>query len=489
MTKVYKKPTLFQAFIPIIFLIIALFINVRIFGDASLDGSNQIILILSAAVATIVALSLGYDWAKIQKGIVDSISSAMASIIILLLIGSLAGTWLLSGIVPAMIYYGLQILNPTIFLFAACIICSIVSMATGSSWTTSATVGIALIGIGQALGVGSGMVAGAVLSGAYFGDKMSPLSDTTNLAPAMAGTDLFTHIRYMAYTTLPSISITLIIFLIMGFVNGGDGVVTETDTILTAITSRFYISGWLFLVPLAVVVMIVKKVPAAPAILIGALLGAFFALIFQPEVVQSVANWEGASWEITFVGIMKSLYGEISIVTGNEIVDELLTSGGMHGMLGTVWLILSAMIFGGVMESTGLLKRIAEAVISRVHSTGSTVAATAATTIFFNTTASDQYLAIVVPGRMYADIYRRKGLAPENLSRTLEDSGTVTSVLVPWNTCGAYHSNVLGVATLDYLPYAFFNLISPLMTIAFAYLNIKIRRIAKPNSDKTEIVK
>lgn len=275
----------------------------------------------------------------------------------------------------------------------------------------------------------------------------------------------------------------------MGFVNGGDGVVTETDTILTAITSRFYISGWLFLVPLAVVVMIVKKVPAAPAILIGALLGAFFALIFQPEVVQSVANWEGASWEITFVGIMKSLYGEISIVTGNEIVDELLTSGGMHGMLGTVWLILSAMIFGGVMESTGLLKRIAEAVISRVHSTGSTVAATAATTIFFNTTASDQYLAIVVPGRMYADIYRRKGLAPENLSRTLEDSGTVTSVLVPWNTCGAYHSNVLGVATLDYLPYAFFNLISPLMTIAFAYLNIKIRRIAKPNSDKTEIVK
>ncbi|MFT6969690.1 MAG: NhaC family Na+:H+ antiporter [Roseivirga sp.] len=489
MTKVYKKPTLFQAFIPIIFLIIALFINVRIFGDASLDGSNQIILILSAAVATIVALSLGYDWAKIQKGIVDSISSAMASIIILLLIGSLAGTWLLSGIVPAMIYYGLQILNPTIFLFAACIICSIVSMATGSSWTTSATVGIALIGIGQALGVGSGMVAGAVLSGAYFGDKMSPLSDTTNLAPAMAGTDLFTHIRYMAYTTLPSISITLIIFLIMGFVNGGDGVVTETDTILTAITSRFYISGWLFLVPLAVVAMIVKKVPAAPAILIGALLGAFFALIFQPEVVQSVANWEGASWEITFVGIMKSLYGEISIVTGNEIVDELLTSGGMQGMLGTVWLILSAMIFGGVMESTGLLKRIAEAVISRVHSTGSTVAATAATTIFFNTTASDQYLAIVVPGRMYADIYRRKGLAPENLSRTLEDSGTVTSVLVPWNTCGAYHSNVLGVATLDYLPYAFFNLISPLMTIAFAYLNIKIRRIAKPNSDKTEIVK
>lgn len=486
MTKVYKQPTLFQAFIPIIFLVVALFINVRIFGDASLDGSNQIILILAAGVATLVALRLGYDWEKIQRGIVKSISSAMASILILLLIGSLAGTWLLSGIVPAMIYYGLQILNPTIFLFAACIICSIVSMATGSSWTTSATVGIALIGIGQALGINEGMIAGAVLSGAYFGDKMSPLSDTTNLAPAMAGTDLFTHIRYMVYTTVPSISITFILFLILGFVNGGDGAVTETGTILTAISSKFNISGWLFLVPVAVIVMIVKKMPAVPAILIGALLGAVFALIFQPDVVQSVANYEGASWEITFVGIMRSLYGDISIVTGNAIVDELLTSGGMHGMLGTVWLILSAMIFGGVMESTGLLKRIAEAVIARVHSTGSTVAATAATTMFFNATASDQYLAIVVPGRMYADIYKKKGLAPENLSRTLEDSGTVTSVLVPWNTCGAYHSNVLGVVTLDYAPYAFFNIISPLMTVAFAYLNIKIRRILPKKAETTE---
>ncbi len=330
------------------------------------------------------------------------------------------------------------------------------------------------------------MIAGAVLSGAYFGDKMSPLSDTTNLAPAMAGTDLFTHIRYMVYTTVPSISITLVLFLILGFVNGGDGTVTETGAILTAISSRFNISGWLFLVPVAVIVMIVKKMPAVPAILIGAILGAIFALIFQPDVVQSVANYEGASWEITFVGIMRSLYGDISIVTGNAIVDELLTSGGMHGMLGTVWLILSAMIFGGVMESTGLLKRIAEAVIAKVHSTGSTVAATAATTIFFNATASDQYLAIVVPGRMYADIYKKKGLAPENLSRTLEDSGTVTSVLVPWNTCGAYHSNVLGVGTLDYAPYAFFNIISPLMTVAFAYLNIKIRRILPKKAETTE---
>ena len=473
----YQKPSLFQALIPIIFLIVALFINVRIFGDSALDGSNQVILLLSAAVASLVAIRLGMRWDEIQVGIVKTISSAMASILILLLIGSLAGTWLLSGIVPAMIYYGLQILNPTIFLVAACIVCSIVSVATGSSWTTAATVGIALMGIGKALGIDAGMIAGAVLSGAYFGDKMSPLSDTTNLAPAMAGTDLFTHIRYMTITTIPSISIALVLFLILGFMQGGSGDVSQTDEILTAISSKFDINGWLFLVPATVVILIVKKVPALPAILIGTLLGAVFALIFQPEVVSSVANWEGSASTVTFVGIMKAMYGDIAIVTGNGIVDDLLTSGGMAGMLGTVWLILSAMVFGGVVESSGLLKRIAEAVISKVKSNGDLVAATAATTIFFNGTASDQYLAIVVPGRMYSDIYKEKGLAPENLSRTLEDSGTVTSVLVPWNTCGAYHSNVLGVATGAYLPYAFFNLISPVMTVTFAYLNIKIKKL------------
>ncbi|MFY0591043.1 Na+/H+ antiporter NhaC [Roseivirga sp.] len=485
MTYNYKKPTLLQALIPIIFLIVALFYNVLVFGDGALDGSNQIILILSGGVAAIVALRLGMKWKEIEKGIVKTISSAMASIIILLLIGSLAGTWLLSGVVPAMIYYGLQILNPTIFLVAACIVCAIVSIATGSSWTTAATVGIALMGIGKALGIHDGMIAGAVLSGAYFGDKMSPLSDTTNLAPAMAGTDLFTHIRYMTITTIPSIVIALILFLILGFTQGGTGEVTETGAILTAIDSKFNINGWLFLVPAAVVFLIVKKVPAIPAILIGALLGGVFALIFQPEVVKSVADWTGSNSKLMFVGLMKSLFGDVAIVTGNGVVDDLLQSGGMGGMLKTVWLIVSAMIFGGVMESSGLLKRIAEAVITKVSSTGSLVAATAGTTIFFNGTASDQYLAIVVPGRMYADIYREKGLAPENLSRTLEDSGTVTSVLVPWNTCGAYHSNVLGVATGAYLPYAFFNLISPVMTIAMAYLNYKIRKI-KPGSTQTE---
>lgn len=478
MTYKYIRPSLLQAFLPIIFLIVALFVNVRIFGDASLDGSNQIILMLSAAVASLVALQLGFKWKEIRTGIVKSISSAMASIIILLLIGSLAGTWLLSGIVPAMIYYGLMVLNPTIFLFAACVVCAIVSVATGSSWTTAATVGIALVGIGTALGLHPGMVAGAIISGAYFGDKISPLSDTTNLAPAMAGTDLFTHIRYMTYTTVPSIIISLVLFLILGFMYGGEARPMSNDEILNAIGGAFNISGWLFIVPVLVVVLIIKKVPAIPSILAGALLGAVFALIFQPDVVHAVSGYAEASWESGYVGVMMAMYGDISIVTGNEIVDNLLSSGGMFGMLGTVWLILSAMIFGGVMEAGGMLKRIAEAIISVVNSTGSLIASTAGTCVFFNITASDQYLAIVVPGRMYTDMFAKKDLAPENLSRTLEDSGTVTSVLVPWNTCGAYHANILGVSTFAYFPFAFFNLISPFMTIFFAYAGIKIRKLA-----------
>ena len=471
------KPTILQALFPILFLIVALFINVRIFGDAALDGSNQIILMLSAGVASIVAIRLGYKWKKIRTSIVKSISSALSSIIILLLIGSLAGTWLLSGVVPAMIYYGLQVLNPTIFLVAATIVCAIVSVATGSSWTTAATVGIALIGIGTALGLSPGMVAGAIISGAYFGDKMSPLSDTTNLAPAMVGSDLFTHIRYMAYTTVPSITITLIIFLIIGLTQDSSGTTASTQEILEAINGSFFISPVLFIVPIVVVIMIIRKIPAIPAIMIGAILGGVFAAIFQPEVVLSVSEYESLSAEAYYVGIMKAFYGDIQIITGQEIVDDLLSSGGMYGMLDTVWLIVSAMIFGGVMEGTGMLKRIAESIISLVNSTGSLVASTAGTCVFFNITASDQYLAIVVPGRMYTDTYKEKGLAPENLSRTLEDSGTVTSALIPWNTCGAYHAKVLGVATLAYLPFAFFNLISPFMTIFYAYMGIKIRTL------------
>ncbi|WP_420577930.1 Na+/H+ antiporter NhaC [Ekhidna sp.] len=489
-----REPTLFESLIPIIFLILLLVINVGIFGSEALGGSNQIVLILSAGVAAIVAIRIGFKWDDIQDGIVKSISSAMASILILLLIGSLAGTWMLSGVVPAMIYYGLQILNPTIFLVAACIVCSIVSIATGSSWTTAATVGIALIGIGQALGISEGLVAGAILSGAYFGDKMSPLSDTTNLAPAMAGTDLFTHIRYMTITTVPSIILALIIFLVIGLTNSSEGVIEGKKAILAAIDGTFNISGWLFIVPVVVVVLIVKKMPALPALLIGTLLGAVFAFLFQPELVAQVAasssfdgklydEFFGLSPVLTngFIGTMQAMFGDISFTTGNAVLDDegLLSSSGMAGMLSTIWLILSAMIFGGVMEGAGMLKRIASAIISKVNSVGSLISSTVGTCVFFNLTASDQYLAIVVPGRMYADTYREKGLAPENLSRTLEDSGTVTSVLIPWNTCGAYHSTVLGVGTLTYLPYCFFNLISPIMTMIMGYTGYKIKKLLK----------
>jgi NhaC family Na+:H+ antiporter len=472
-----RKPKLAEALIPITFLIILLSINVTVFGDEALDGSNQIVLILSGAVAGLVAIRIGVSWRILQKGILSSINSAMSSILILLLIGSLAGAWMISGIVPAMIYYGLKILNPTIMLFASCVVCALVSMATGSSWTTIATVGLALIGIGKALGMSEGIIAGAIISGAYFGDKMSPLSDTTNLAPAMAGTDLFTHIRYMAITTVPSIVITLLIFLGIGFSYSSGNEIQDIEPILTALSSSFNINLWLFIVPVIVIVLIVKKVPAIPALLAGSLLGILCAVIFQPHIFHEISGISDNPWKSTYIASMKALYTDVSIVTGNGVVDDLLTTGGMAGMLGTIWLVLSAMIFGGIMDASGMLKRITEVIISIVNSTGSLITSTAATCVFFNITASDQYIAIVVPGKMFEKIYREKGLAPENLSRTLEDSGTVTSVLIPWNTCGAAQSNVLGVATFSYLPYCFFNIISPFMTIFFAYAGIKIAKL------------
>ncbi|MBD8487216.1 Na+/H+ antiporter NhaC [Echinicola sp. CAU 1574] len=475
MTNLQKKPSLGEALIPILFLIILLVINIRIFGTDSLSGSNQMVLIFSSALAGLIAIfRLKIGWEPLQEGIVRSIGAAMPSILILLLIGALAGTWLLSGIVPAMIYYGLQILSPGIFLIAACVVSAIVSIATGSSWTTVATVGVALLGIGKALGFEDGVIAGAIISGAYFGDKMSPLSDTTNLAPAMAGTDLFTHIRHMTKTTTPSILITLIIFGVMGYTIGATGSVEQVKGISTVISEKFNISGWLFIVPVLVLVMIVKKVPAVPALLAGALLGGVFAIIFQPQIIQTIAGEGGTYTFQSFKAVMMALYGEISITTSNEMVNELLSTGGMAGMLYTIWLIICAMIFGGIMEESGMLMVIAEAVIAKVHSLGSLIASTAATCVFFNLTTSDQYLAILVPGRMYADIYNKRGLKGENLSRTLEDSATVTSVLVPWNTCGATQASVLGVATLTYAPYCFFNIISPFMTVLYGYFKLGI---------------
>jgi NhaC family Na+:H+ antiporter len=389
----------------------------------------------------------------------------------------LAGTWLISGIVPTMIYYGLQILNPKIFLVAACIICAIVSLASGSSWSTIATVGIALLGIGEALQISEGLVVGAIISGAYFGDKLSPLSDTTNLAPAMAGTDLFTHIKYMMYTTVPSFLISLILFLVIGLTFDSTQNTTDIKSLLSAIDNSFNVSPWLFLVPIIVLALIIKKVPALPSLLAGTLLGGLFAVIFQADLVVKLSEIDTNFLQASYVAVINAMGGETNITTSNAMMNDLLSSGGMYGMLNTIWLIICAMCFGGAMEATGALKKISQSIIQYAESTGSVIATTACTCIFFNLTASDQYLSIVVPGRMYADTYKKKGLAPENLSRTLEDSGTVTSVLIPWNTCGATQSAVLGVATLAYLPYCFFNLISPLMTIVYGYLGLKIKKI------------
>ena len=467
----------FSALLPIIFLITLLSFNVYLYGDDSLGGANQLALLLSAAFAAITGLKSGTSWINILKGVSNSIASTTPAIIILLLIGSLSGTWLISGIIPTMIYYGLQILNPKIFLVAAAIICAIVSLASGSSWSTIATVGIALLGIGNALDISNGLIAGSIISGAYFGDKMSPLSDTTNLAPAMAGTDLFSHIRYMMYTTIPSFIVSLLIFLLIGLSMDNTQNSDDIINLLMAIESSFNISPWLFLVPVIVVLLIMKKVPALPALLAGTLLGGIFAIIFQPNLIVELSGIDSNFFQASYVSIINAMGSETNINTSNEMINGLLCSNGMYGMLNTIWLIICAMCFGGIMEASGALKKISQSIIQYAESTGSVVATTACTCLFFNVTASDQYLSIVVPGRMFVDTFKNKGLAPENLSRTLEDSGTVTSVLVPWNTCGATQSAVLGVATMTYLPFCFFNLISPLMTILYAYLGFKIKKI------------
>jgi NhaC family Na+:H+ antiporter len=472
-----KELNIWEALIPVLALVGMLAYNVYVFGDDALSGSNQFILLMGGAVAAIVGFYNKVSYKQMIAEVADNIQSTTEAILILLFVGALAGTWLISGVIPTMIYYGLKILHPTIFLPATVVICAIISIATGSSWTTSATVGIALIGIGKAIGLPLGMVAGAVLSGAYFGDKMSPLSDTTNLAPAMAGAELFTHIRYMALTTVPSITITLIAFIFIGLAQRTSGT-TDTSVILASIDESFFISGWLFIVPVVVILLIIRKTKPLIALLIGTLLGAAFAIIFQPDIVKSITGAETLSFRSAYQGVMTAMTVDTSIQTSNADLNDLFSSGGMAGMLGTIWLIICAMVFGGVMEAIGALARISSASLKMARSIFGLFASTVASCLALNVTASDQYLAIVVPGKMFSKAYEDKGLAPENLSRTLEDSGTVTSVLVPWNTCGAYQSGVLGVPVVDYFFYAIFNYISPFMTLIFAALRIKIKQLA-----------
>ncbi len=471
-----KELSIWEALIPVIALVGMLAYNVYVFGNDALSGSNQFVLLLGAAVAAIVGFTHKVSYRDMIIEIGNNVKSTTGALLILLFVGSLAGTWLISGIIPTMIYYGLKILNPTIFLPATIIICAIISIATGSSWTTSATVGIALIGIGGTIGVPLGMVAGAVISGAYFGDKMSPLSDTTNLAAAMAGAELFSHIRYMALTTIPSIVITLIIFTIIGLTRETTGS-TDTQEILTAIEGAFNISAWLFIVPLIVILMIVRRTKPLIALMIGTLLGAAAAIITQPSIVANITGVDTLNFEAAYKGVMTAMTVDTAVETNNTDLNDLFSSGGMAGMLGTIWLIVCAMVFGGVMDAIGALERISSVLLSMAKSVFGLFASTVASCLALNVTASDQYLAIVVPGKMFSKAYEEKGLAPENLSRTLEDSGTVTSVLVPWNTCGAYQSGVLGVGVMEYFAYAIFNYVSPFMTLLFAALSIKIKQL------------
>ena len=457
-------------------LILLLAYNVFVFGDDALSGSNQFILLIGASIAATVGFYYKVSYKKMLIKVADNFQSVAGAILILLFVGALAGTWLASGVIPAMIYYGLKILHPTIFLPSCIIICAIISIATGSSWTTSATVGIALIGIGKALGLPPGMIAGAVISGAYFGDKLSPLSDTTNLAPAMSGGDLFTHIKYMTLTTFPSIIITIIVFIMLGFFQEQKGA-ADILTLLNQIELKFNINYWLFIVPAFVIFLISRKTPPLIALLAGTILGAIFALIFQPDIVLALSGEKTYTFSSAYKGILNAISVSSQIETENKLLYDLFSSGGMKGMLDTIWLIICAMVFGGVMEDIGALYSITNTLLNWAKNTFQLFASTVATCLTINLTASDQYLAIVIPGKMFSKAYKDRNLAPENLSRTLEDSGTVTSALIPWNTCGAYQSSVLNVGVSEYFIYAIFNWISPFMTLLYALLKIKIRSL------------
>ena len=472
-----KEISIYGALFPVAAIVAMLAYNVNVYGDSAVGGSNQFILLMGGAVAALVGFYYQVSYDSMISHVSGNLKSTTGALLILLMVGALSGAWLVSGIIPAMIYYGLKLLNPAIFLPATLLICSVVSLATGSSWSTSATVGIALVGIGKTIGVPEAMAAGAVISGAYFGDKLSPMSDTTNLAPAMAGTDLFTHVRYMTITTVPSYIITLLAFIALGFTLHPHGS-ADTGVIMAAIENSFRVTPWLFLVPALVILMIVKKTQPLIALLVGALLGGVFALIFQPHVVAQAAGAEKLDFLSAYKGIMNALTVKTSVATSNPVLNDLFSSKGMKGMMDTVWLIICAMVFGGVMEAIGALHKISRALLKMATSVFGLFASTAASCVVVNLTASDQYLAIVVPGKMFAEPFKDKGLAPENPSRTLEDAGTVTSALIPWNTCGAYQSSVLGIGTLDYLPYAVFNYVSPFMTLIFAGLNIQIKKLA-----------
>ena len=472
-----KIPSPLLSLVPILVLVALLFVTIRIFGSDALSGGSQVVLLTATAVCCLIAM--GYSkvrWKAIELAMINNISGVATALIILLIIGALSGSWMISGVVPTLIYYGMQIIHPSFFLTSTCVICAIVSVMTGSSWTTIATIGIALLGIGQAQGFDDGWIAGAIVSGAYFGDKISPLSDTTILASSVTDTPLFKHIKYMMITTVPSIVSTLVIFTVAGLTHEA----TASDQIAmysASLKETFDISLWLLIVPIITGILIAKRIPSIITLFISTALAGIFALIFQPHLLQEISGLPIENMQSQFKGLIMTFYGSTQIQTGNPDLNELVSTRGMSGMMNTIWLIICAMCFGGAMTASGMLGSITSVFIRFMKRTVGLVASTVASGLFLNICTADQYISIILTGNMFKDIYQKKGYESRLLSRTTEDSVTVTSVLIPWNTCGMTQATILGVATLTYLPYCFFNLISPLMSITVAAIGYKIKRI------------
>jgi NhaC family Na+:H+ antiporter len=470
-----RAPSLVDALIPLASLVVLLALSVYLYGDDSSYGPNQIALLLCMGIAALVGWKNGWRWEHIHEAMVHGLAMGAGAMFILLAVGALIGTWILSGTVPALIHYGLAILHPSFFYLAACLLCAVVALAIGSSWTTAGTLGVALMGIAVGLGMSPEITAGAIISGAYFGDKMSPLSDTTNLAPASVGGELFSHIRHMVWTTGPSFAIALVLFGLLGLRGASGSDAGSLAGLREALDAQFRV-GIHLLVPLALVLWLAwRRTPAFPTIFIGALVGALFAVLFQPDLtIQSAGNEDLGTALALLAGSWAAMFRGFGLETGSEVLDQLLQRGGMASMLNTIWLVICALSFGAVMERLGMLERLIRSTLAAAKRTASLIIAVLLTAIGVNVVAADQYLAIVLPGRVFRLEFEKRGLAPVNLSRALEDAGTMTSVLVPWNTCGAYMSATLGVATFAYLPYAFFNLLSPLVAAALAIAGFKI---------------
>ena len=463
-----------MALIPLAVLILLLALTIHLFGGDAIAGGSQLSLLTASAVCTMLAMGIyRTKWQTLEDAIIANMRSATPAIIILLLIGAIAGTWMASGIIPTLIYYGLKILHPSIFLPASCIICAVISLLTGSSWTTIATIGVALMGVGRALGFEDGWIAGAIISGAYFGDKISLMSDTTVLASSTVEVPLFTHIKYMLITTTPSLLIAIAVFAVVGF-SGATATVADTLTIEASLQQTFNISPWLLIVPLVTGLLIAKKLPAIVTLFASALMAAVAMIIAQPDIVQQIAQTDVASALNSFKAVVQVVTTSSSVETHNELLNNLVATRGMSGMMDTIWLIICAMCFGGVMYGSGMLSALSQIFLRLARCTVSVVGSTVCSGLFFNLATGDQYISIILTGRLFHQLYDERKLEGRLLSRSVEDSATVTSVLIPWNSCGMTQSTVLGVATLTYMPYCIFNIVSPLMSIIVAAIGYKI---------------